>query len=107
VENKDKPFTSQEIKDRLFLFNATSDYSYVTNIHAIQEINFMYPSILLPLKVKLEENTATENSKSLKFLTNVFKPSETAIKALGSLREDDTVKYLQILSVDLVNRSSN
>lgn len=40
-------------------------------------------------------------------IKSTFKPSELAVKALGTLQEDGNVKDLQILSVDIVNESSN
>lgn len=73
----------QEIKDRLFLFNLTNDYSYVTNVHPAQQVNFLYPSVISPMDIMLEKDPVIQKQKREEYLTTLFNPSEDAIKILA------------------------
>lgn len=79
--------TSQEIKDRLFLFNLTNDYSYVTNVHPLQQVNFMYPSVVSPMDIMLEKDPVIQQRKREEYLTALFNPSEDAIKILADYKQ--------------------
>ena len=71
---------SQEIKDRLFLFNLTNDFSYVANAHPSQEVKFMYPSVIFPMDIMLEKDPIIQKHKRKEYLTTLFNPSDAAIK---------------------------
>lgn len=90
------------LKEKGFSIHLTNEED-IRDIKNMQEINISQEELLNTVKDKITINLSTSEDKRNWY----FKPSELAIKAHGTVQEDGAVKDLQILSVDLVNQSSN
>lgn len=75
---KMKELSSEDISDRLYIFNVTNDWSVFSDVPDSQAVCVMYPNVIFPIHIRSKE-------EKLEYLRNLFKPTQEAINEATQL----------------------